>query len=85
MNSSNIPINQYSLKELENWLQNLGAQRDIKDLCSWHLKVATWEAIISFEQEDLSVVWNCEGKFTRRLFSYSINRVDVENAILQGP
>ena len=38
-----------------------------------------------FEQEDLSVLWESEGKETKRLFSYCINREDVENAILQGP
>mgnify|MGYP001370746554 FL=1 len=85
VNSSNIPINQYSLQQLENWLHSLGAKRDIKDPCVWHLKISTWEATINFEQEDLSVVWYFEGKLTRRLFSYCINREDVENAILQGP
>ena len=38
-----------------------------------------------FEQEDLSVIWESEGQETKRLFSYCINREDVENAILQGP
>ena len=40
---------------------------------------------IFFEQEDLSVILESEGKETKRLFSYCINREDVENAILQGP
>ena len=39
----------------------------------------------SFEQEDLIVIWENEGQETKRLFSYCINREDVENAILQGP
>ena len=42
-------------------------------------------ATIIFEQEDLSVVWESDGEETKRLFSYCINREDVENAILQGP
>ena len=85
MDFSNIPINQHSLKSLELWLQNLGAIKDNSSPSIWHLNLSNWEATISFEQEDLSVTWNCDGKLTKRLFSYCINKVDVENAILQGP
>ena len=85
MNTSSIPINQHSLNSLESWLQNLGAIRDNNSPSIWHLNLSNWEAIIIFEQEDLSVTWNCDGKLTKRLFSYCINKCDVENAILQGP
>tara|TARA_Y100000589_G_scaffold168886_1_gene160624 strand:+ start:422 stop:679 length:258 start_codon:yes stop_codon:yes gene_type:complete len=85
MNSSEIPLNQYSLKALELWLTKLGAVSDSDNPSRWFLKQNNWEAIINFEQEDLSIVWNCEGQITKRLFSYRINRTDVENAILQGP
>ena len=47
--------------------------------------LSNWNATIIFEQEDLSVKWESEGQETKRLFSYCINREDVENAILQGP
>jgi len=47
--------------------------------------LSNWNATILFEQEDLSVIWESKGKETKRLFSYCINREDVENAILQGP
>ena len=82
---SDTPINQHSLQSLELWLKSLGAERDTVNLSKWHLQVANWNAIIIFEQEDLSVVWNSGGELTKRLFSYSINREDIENAILQGP
>ena len=85
MNSSRIPINQHSLKSLELWLQNLGAIKDDNDPTVWHLTLSNWNAIISFEQEDLLVKWDCDGQLTKRSFSYCINREDVENAILQGP
>ena len=85
MNSSNVPINQHSLNALELWLQSLGAIKDSNSPSTWHLNLSNWEAIIRFEQEDLSVTWNCDGKLTKRLFSYCINKGDVENAILQGP
>ncbi len=37
------------------------------------------------EQSYYGVIWESEGQETKRLFSYCINREDVENAILQGP
>lgn len=85
MTSSNSPINQHSLPELELWLNNLGALKDESNPSKWYLKLSNWNATIIFERDDLSVVWNCKGESTSRLFSYCINREDVENAILQGP
>ena len=85
MDSSNCPINQHSLKSLELWLTSLGAKQDKSDPSKWHLILSNWNATIVFEQEDLSVVWNEGEKETKRLFSYCINKDDVENAIMQGP
>ena len=82
---SDTPINQHSLQTLELWLENLGAKKDDINPSKWHLRLTNWNATIIFEQEDLSVIWESEGKETKRLFSYCINREDVENAILQGP
>ena len=82
---SNTPINQHSLQSLELWLKNLGATKDLENPSKWYLLLSNWNATISFEQEDLSVVWDSNGQLTKRLFSYCINREDIENAILQGP
>ena len=82
---SDTPINQHSLQSLEIWLKDIGATRDIDNPSKWHLLLSSWQATIIFEEEDLSVVWECGGKLTKRLFSYGINREDIENAILQGP
>ena len=79
------PINQHSLQSLEEWLIDLGATKDIDNPSKWYLLLSDWNATIFFEQEDLSVVWESGGKVTKRLFSYCINREDIENAILQGP
>jgi len=85
VNLSNKPINQHSLQSLELWLSNLGAVKDIKNPSKWYMLLSNWNATIIFEQEDLSVIWESKGNATKRLFSYCINREDVENAILQGP
>ena len=85
MNPSNTPINQHSLQSLELWLTNLGAKKEVNNPSKWYLNLSSWDATIVFEKEDLSVIWKSEKKETKRLFSYCINREDVENAILQGP
>ena len=85
MNLSKKPINQHSLQSLELWLTNLGAVKDINNRSKWYLLLSSWKATIIFEHEDLSVIWQSDGQETKRLFSYCINRKDVENAILQGP
>ena len=82
---SDTPINQHSLQSLELWLKALGATKDIHNPSKWYLLLSNWNATITFEQEDLSVVWESGGNLTKRLFSYCINREDIENAILQGP
>ena len=82
---SDTPINQHSLQTLELWLENLGAKKDDTNPSKWHLRLTDWNATIIFEQEDLSVVWQSGDELTKRLFSYCINREDIENAILQGP
>ena len=82
---SETPINQHSLQSLELWLKDLGATKDVDNPSKWHLILNKWNATISFEQEDLRVVWDSDGELTKRLFSYCINREDIENAILQGP
>ena len=85
MKLSNNPINQYSLQSLELWLTDLGAVKDMNNPSKWYLLLSSSNATIIFEQEDLSVIWESEGEVTKRMFSYSIYREDVENAILQGP
>ena len=85
MNPSKKPINQNSLQSLELWLTDLGAVKDINNPSKWYLLLSSWNATIIFEQEDLSVIWERKGQETKRLFSYYINKEDVENAILQGP
>ena len=85
MNPSKKPINQNSLQSLELWLTELGAVKDVNNPSKWYLLLSNWNATIIFEQEDLSVVWESGGELTKRLFSYFINREDIENAIFQGP
>ena len=85
MNLPKKPINQHSLQSLELWLTDLGAVKDNNNPSKWYLLISNWNATIIFEQEDLCVIWQIGERETKRLFSYGINREDVENAILQGP
>ena len=85
MNLSKKPINQHSLQSLELWLTDLGAVKDVNNPSKWYLLLSNWNATIIFVQDELSVIWQSQGRETKRLFSYYIYREDVENAILQGP
>ena len=85
MNLHKTPINQHSLQSLELCLTDLGAVKDVNNPSKWYLLLSNWKATIVFEQQDLSVLWESKGQKTKRLFSYNINREDVENAIMQGP
>ena len=85
MNRSKDPINKHSLQSLESWLSDLGALKDLNNPSKWYLLLSNWNATIIFEKEDLNVVWESGGELTKRLFSYCINRGDIENAILEGP
>tara|TARA_Y100000589_G_scaffold330322_1_gene379609 strand:- start:1654 stop:1917 length:264 start_codon:yes stop_codon:yes gene_type:complete len=87
VNSLNKSIHEYSLEALECWLTKIGATKDIKNPGTWHLNLnsVNWIACIKFEKDNLSVIWEYDGKFSKRIFSYCMRRNDVENAILQGP
>ena len=68
MNPSKKPINQNSLQSLELWLTDLGAVKDINNPSKWYLLLSNWNAIIIFEQEDLSVIWKVKDKKLKDYF-----------------
>ena len=67
-----------NIQSLESWLVSMGATKDKNNPSMWYLNLTSWNAIINFEQEDLSVIWDFNGQLTKRLFSYCINLEDVE-------
>jgi len=72
VNPSKKPINQNSLQSLELWLTDLGAVKDINNPSKWYLLLSNWNATIIFEQEDLSVIWESEGKKLKDYFPIAL-------------
>ena len=79
------PISRHSLRALETWLCNFGAKKSLSDPCLWGLSIPEWSAEIKFSKDELEVVWEKDQKIVKRSFPYGLSRIDVEEAIRQGP
>ena len=82
----NKPLNQHSLMEIENWLNQMGASNSSTNPCHWELKNKNWFAEIILTEEELKVVWKDESNSCiKRSFSYDFLINDIEQAIMDGP
>ena len=81
------PLNQHSLRALEQWLLQLGAIRIDNDPCRWQLERPDWSAVLLLDREDLKVIWQGSDTSAERQCSlpYGLSRADVEAAIQAGP
>ena len=81
------PLNQHSLRALEQWLLQLGAIRIDNDPCRWQLERPDWRAVLLLAREDLKVIWQSSGTTgeTQCSLPYGLSRADVEAAIQAGP
>ena len=80
------PLNQHSLRALEEWLHSLGAEPIDGDRCRWSLVNAFWTAELRLEREDLVVVWQGTDYASEPCsLPYGLSRLDVNAAIEAGP
>ena len=80
------PLNQHSLRALEQWLLNLGAEPIDGDRCRWSLVTEAWTAELRLEREDLVVVWeDSDAAGSPCSLPYGLSRQDVTSAIQAGP
>ena len=79
------PLNQHSLRSLEAWLTELGAERTADDPCLWRWDQPSWSADVRLDQDDLQVTWHQAGRACQRTFPYGLPRADVEAAMRAGP
>ena len=81
------PLNQHSLRALEQWLLQLGAIRIDNDPCRWQLERPNWSAVLLLAREDLKVIWQASRNTgeTQCSLPYGLSRADVEAAIQAGP
>ena len=82
---STTPLNQHSLKALELWLLEIGAERSNTDSCLWYWSMPAWSAQIKLEIEILRITWDKDGVKTECTFPYGLSREDVQSAFYEGP
>ena len=83
--SADTPLNQHSLRALEQWLQSLGATRSDQDPCDWVWEQPAWSALLKLDQQDLGVIWTSEQPTRSFSYPYGLTREDVEAALRLGP
>ncbi|MFP4102566.1 DUF3143 domain-containing protein [Coleofasciculus sp.] len=86
--SSDTPLYNHPLPEIENWLRSQGCQQDNKELNCWRVERPNWQAELCLEVEELAVRYINAAEGRRdimRSFKYSLSREDVEAAVFSGP
>lgn len=86
--SSDTPLYNHPLPEIENWLRSKGCHQDEADVHCWHLKKPTWEAVVCLEVDSLLVRYigaGEEGRDIQRSFKYSLSRKDLDEVVFSGP
>ncbi len=83
--SEKTPLNQHSLREIESWLINLGAEKCLDDPCLWEWTSSQGLAQIFIRQDELMVVWSKGEMKSQFGFPYGLPRQDIEAALKHGP
>jgi hypothetical protein len=86
--TSETPLYNHTLPDLEQWLRDRGCERDTEELHLWHVSYPAWSAEIRLEIEELSILYQTpqdQSLNLRRTFKYSLSRQDVEDAVFAGP
>ncbi len=82
---ASTPLNQHSLRALEEWLRSLGAEKSEDDPCVWLWQIRQCSAQIVMKQDELRVIWIKDDESSQLSFTYGLPRQDVEAALKQGP
>jgi hypothetical protein len=88
ISADDIPLYNYPLPQIEQWLINLGAYQQRDNIHCWLVERASWKAEICLEVEELTVRYingGEGGKDLLRSFKYSLSRQDIEAAVFDGP
>lgn len=87
--TSDTPLYNHPLPEIERWLANKGCQQDREQLHCWYVQRPDWQAEISLDIEQLTVRYINASSGGRgdiqRAFKYSLSRKDIEDAVFSGP
>ncbi len=88
MPSSDTPLYNHALPDIEQWLRSQGCRQDLNELHEWHIEKADWRANITLDVDSLVVRYlrvHPSGEDIQRVFKYSLSRQDLEAAIFSGP
>ncbi|MDJ0736501.1 MAG: DUF3143 domain-containing protein [Nostocaceae cyanobacterium] len=86
--SSDTPLYNHALPQIEKWLQDQGCQQDEKLLHCWRVQRPNWEAELWLDIEQIIVKYlhaGENGQDIQRAFKYSLSRQDIEKAVFSGP
>jgi hypothetical protein len=88
ISADDIPLYNYPLPQIEQWLITLGAYQQRDNIHCWLVERASWKAEICLEVEELTVRYINGGEGGNdllRSFKYSLSRQDIEAAVFDGP
>ena len=86
--TSDTPLYNHPLPNIEQWLKSQGCQQDSEQLHCWHIQKPDWKAELCLEIDQLTVRYfqsGEEGQDIQRSFKYSLSRQDIEQAVFAGP
>ncbi len=84
--SSDTPLYNHPLPEIEAWLAEQGCEQDPKDLHCWNIERSSWQASICLDVDQITVrYFNVNGRDLQRSFKYSLSREDIQDAVFAGP
>lgn len=86
--SSDTPLYNHPLPDIEDWLRSQGAEQDSQELHYWRIEKSTWKADLWLDIDQLTVRYIGAGEDDQdiqRSFKYSLSRKDIEQAVFSGP
>lgn len=85
---ADTPLYNHPLPDIEQWLKDLGCQKNQEQPHCWQVERPTWTAKLCLEAEEITVRYFNVGEGHQdisRSFKYSLTRQDIEAAIFAGP
>ncbi|VXD13285.1 DUF3143 domain-containing protein [Planktothrix paucivesiculata] len=86
--SSDTPLYNHPLPDIEEWLRSHGGEQDRKELHYWRIGNENWTADLWLEVDQITVRYigaATKDQDIQRSFKYSLSRRDLEAAIFGGP
>ncbi|HEY9747712.1 MAG TPA: DUF3143 domain-containing protein [Allocoleopsis sp.] len=84
--SSDTPLYNHSLPDIEAWLTEQGCEQDQTELHCWRVERPAWKAELYLDVDQLTVRYlEAGGEEIQRSFKYLLSRQDIEDAVFAGP